>query len=154
MTSVTATPFLWYEKGLDELVAGYRDVFGDALVTAADQAATSVSWTSIEVFGQRFHAFAGGPHESFNDAFSFFLDCPTQGEVDRLWERMIAAGWTPIQCGWIHDPFGVRWQVVPAGLHDCIGGPDAAGAQRAMSTMMGQVKLYLPALQAAYRGEG
>lgn len=42
----------------------------------------------------------------------------------------------------------------PARLLEMIGSEDRAAAERAMKAMMEMVKLDLPTLEAAYRGEG
>jgi predicted 3-demethylubiquinone-9 3-methyltransferase (glyoxalase superfamily) len=44
------------------------------------------------------------------------------------------------------------WQIVPSVLPKLLGGPDSAGAQRAMQAMMKMVKLDIAALQKAYDG--
>jgi predicted 3-demethylubiquinone-9 3-methyltransferase (glyoxalase superfamily) len=56
------------------------------------------------------------------------------------------------QCGWLKDRYGVSWQIVPTVLPQLLGGPDAAGAQRAMQAMLKMVKLDIAALQKAYAG--
>jgi predicted 3-demethylubiquinone-9 3-methyltransferase (glyoxalase superfamily) len=47
----------------------------------------------------------------------------------------------------------VSWQIVPAALREYIGGPDAAGAQRAMQAMLEMVKLDVEGLRKAYEGK-
>jgi len=42
--------------------------------------------------------------------------------------------------------------VVPRALGECLGGPDKAGAQRAMAAMLKMGKLDVKRLKAAYRG--
>lgn len=56
------------------------------------------------------------------------------------------------RCGWLKDRYGLSWQIVPADLPKLIGGPDKAGAQRAMKAMLQMSKLDIAALDAAYRG--
>jgi predicted 3-demethylubiquinone-9 3-methyltransferase (glyoxalase superfamily) len=56
-------------------------------------------------------------------------------------------------CGWLKDPFGVSWQVVPRQLNELIGGSDPAGSKRAMEAMLRQTKLDVAELEQAYRGE-
>ncbi len=51
------------------------------------------------------------------------------------------------------DRYGVSWQVVPTALVQYLGGPDRAGAQRAMQAMMGMVKLDIAGLKRAYEGK-
>jgi len=44
----------------------------------------------------------------------------------------------------------VSWQIVPTVLPELLGGPDRAGAQRAMAAMMQMVKLDIAGLKRAY----
>lgn len=81
-----------------------------------------------------------GPASQSSISVSLFLECETQAEVDRLWDRLSDGG-QPIQCGWITDRFGVTWQIVPQGLRDLIGDRDPARAQRAMQAMIAMKKL-------------
>src|SRR3546814_15470195 len=64
--------------------------------------------------GQSYMALNGGPYFQFTPAISFFVDCADQAEVDRLWDALSDGG-SPMQCGWLPDPFGVAW------AHVCIG---------------------------------
>jgi predicted 3-demethylubiquinone-9 3-methyltransferase (glyoxalase superfamily) len=89
---------------------------------------------------------------TFNEAISFYVDCKSQQEVDYFWEKLLAGG-EESQCGWLKDRFGVSWQIVPADLGKYIGGPDPAGAQRAMQAMLQMKKLDITALQRAYEGK-
>jgi len=54
-------------------------------------------------------------------------------------------------CGWLRDRFGVPWQIVPSAIRDTIGGPDAAGAARAMQAMLAMVKLDIEGLRGPMR---
>src|SRR5206468_1080544 len=96
--------FLWFDSNAEQAVERYASIFGkDCKVTG----------TSFELFGQRFIAFNGGTHYQLNEAFSIMVECDTQAEIDRLWDALIAGGGAPNRCGWLKDPFGVSWQIVP-----------------------------------------
>jgi len=56
------------------------------------------------------------------------------------------------RCGWLRDRYGISWQIVPSVLPQLLGGPDRAGAERAMQAMLQMVKLDIAALQRAYDG--
>lgn len=81
-----------------------------------------------------------GPASEPSIGVSLFLECETQAEVDRLWDRLSEGG-KPIQCGWVTDRFGVTWQIVPQGLRELLGDADPARAQRAMQAMITMKKL-------------
>ena len=95
-------------------------------------------------------AFNGGPYFSFSEAISLFVDCEDQVEVDLYWDKIVAAGGKPTQCGWIKDPFGVSWQIVPRRFMELIGDKDARKVQAVMAAMMKMVKLDVAALEKAY----
>lgn len=83
---------------------------------------------------------------------SFVIPCEDQAEVDHYWNTLIGDGGQASQCGWLKDKFGISWQVVPNGMGQFIGGPDAAGRARATRAMLEMTKLDLAALEAAYLG--
>ena len=76
------------------------------------------------------------------------VDCKTQDEVDRLWEKLSAGG-EQQQCGWLRDRYGVTWQIVPSVLGELMGLPDPYAAQRVMQAMLQMTKLDIHALQQA-----
>jgi predicted 3-demethylubiquinone-9 3-methyltransferase (glyoxalase superfamily) len=47
----------------------------------------------------------------------------------------------------------VSWQIVPSALVKYLGGPDRAGAQRAMQAMLKMNKLEIAGLKGAYEGK-
>jgi predicted 3-demethylubiquinone-9 3-methyltransferase (glyoxalase superfamily) len=107
---------------------------------------------AFELAGQEFLALNGGPQFPFTEAISLLVNCETQEEVDRLWEKL-GEGGEPGQCGWLKDRYGLWWQIVPTALGQLIGGPDAEGAQRAVGAMLQMQKLDIATLQKAYNGE-
>ena len=98
-----------------------------------------------------FAAINGGPQFTFDEAVSFLIECEDQAEVDRYWDALLADGGEESQCGWLKDRFGLSWQVVPKGMYEMMQG-DPAAVDRAVTAMLGMVKLDLAALQAAYDG--
>jgi predicted 3-demethylubiquinone-9 3-methyltransferase (glyoxalase superfamily) len=97
-------------------------------------------------------ALNGGTRFEYTPAVSFKIDCADQAEVDRLWDALSANGGQAGRCGWLKDCYGVSWQIVPTVLPELLGGPDRAGAQRAMAAMMQMVKLDIAGLKRAYEG--
>jgi predicted 3-demethylubiquinone-9 3-methyltransferase (glyoxalase superfamily) len=86
----------------------------------------------------------GGPTYQLNPAFSFFVRCDSQEEIDRYWGKLLEGG-KPMACGWLTDRFGLSWQIVPLNIGELISHP------KAMEAMMGMIKMDLPALEAAAR---
>jgi len=151
------TPFLWFDNQAEEAVNFYVSVFRNSRITNiaryGDDAAKvsgrrqgSVMTVAFELDGQPFVALNGGPVFTFSPAVSFVVDCATQEEVDRLWDRLSAGG-EPQQCGWLRDKYGVTWQIVPAVLGKLLSDPDAARAQRVMQAMLQMNKLDIGALK-------
>lgn len=140
------TPFLWFDGEAEEAARYYVSVFRkDSKVTSASP--MSVTFT---LEGQPFIALNGGPLYRFNEAVSFLVDCRDQKEVDYYW-KALGKGGQPGRCGWLKDRWGLSWQVVPRALGECLGGPDKAGAQRAMAAMLKMGKLDVKKLERAYR---
>jgi predicted 3-demethylubiquinone-9 3-methyltransferase (glyoxalase superfamily) len=102
--------------------------------------------------GQSFMAADSGlPHAfTFTPAFSFFVNCRTQEEIDQLWEGLSRGGRMD-QCGWLQDPYGVSWQIVPTVLGDLLGDPDPTLSRRVMEAMLKMKKLDIEGLQRAAR---
>ncbi len=146
------TPFLMYNDQLEAAIAFYTATFPDSQVRTMARSGGDGPVTSAEfvVGGQRFMGYNGGPYFTFSQGFSLFVDCADQQEVDRYWDAFLAAGATPQQCGWITDPFGVSWQIVPRRFMQLIADKDPAKVQAVMAAMMTMVKLDVAALEQAY----
>ena len=154
-------PFLWFDGRAEEAAAFYAASFERSRIVSTTRfggagagAPGSVMTVELELDGQRLVLLNGGPHYTLTPAFSLAIACETQGEIDRLWDRLLEGGGTALQCGWLTDRFGVTWQVFPTALPGMLSDPDPARAQRVMSTMMPMKKLDLAALQRAYEKKG
>ena len=154
-------PHLWYAREAAEAARFYASVFPDSRVdrvTAlpADSPsgpAGSVDVVEFTLFGQRFMAISAGPHDSFNDAISFLVNCTSQAEIDRYWNALLEHGGKPQACGWIIDRYGVRWQIVPAALGEMMTDRDPAKARRVVQEFLSQVKIDISRLEEAFRGK-
>lgn len=148
---------LWYATGAEDAARFYASVFPDSRVDRvaalpADSPsgpAGSVKIVDFTLLGQRFQAMTAGPHHEFNDAVSLVVECEDQAELDLYWNTLIAAGGKPQACGWLIDPYGLRWQIVPAELDAMMTDPDQARAKRIADAMLQMVKLDIAALRAA-----
>ncbi|MFD4294963.1 VOC family protein [Rhodococcus sp. NPDC058505] len=154
------TPCLWFDSQAEEAAAFYTGIFANSSIgeisrygEGMPKPAGTAMTVAFTLNGQDFTALNGGPEFSFTEAISFQVDCADQAEVDRYWEALTADGGEESQCGWLKDRFGLSWQIVPSALPAILGGPDAAGAQRAVAAMMQMRKLDIGALQRAYDGE-
>ena len=153
-------PSLGYAREAEEAAQFYASVFPDSRIDRvstlpADSPsgpAGSVVVVEFALFGQQFMAFGAGPHDSFNDAISFLVNCDSQAEIDRYWNALLENGGKPQACGWISDRYGVRWQIVPTVLDAMTTDPDRARAKRVAEEMLRQVKLDIASLEAAFQG--
>jgi len=154
------SPCLWFDGEAEEAAKFYVSLLPDSRIetvqknTVDSPAARPARcwWWSFTLAGQRFMALNGGKPFDFTHAISFKIDCADQAEVDRYWDALSDGG-SVERCGWLKDRYGVSWQVVPTALVQYLGGPDRAGAQRAMQAMMGMVKFDIAGLKRAYEGK-
>jgi predicted 3-demethylubiquinone-9 3-methyltransferase (glyoxalase superfamily) len=147
---LTITPFLWFGTQAEEAMNLYTSIFKHSKVISVHRAQGRVMSVEFELEGQRVMGLNGGPHYKPSEAFSFFVGCDTQAEIDELWGKLTADGGEPGRCGWLKDKFGLSWQIIPKQLGRLIGSPDAAKSGRAVQAMMQMGKLDIGELQRAY----
>lgn len=159
---LTITPSLWFNGQAEEAALFYTSLFPDSRIESVSRApadnpstkAGEILLVTFTLAGQRFVGINGGPQFPFTEAVSFAIDCADQAEVDRFWEALVEGGGEHGQCGWLKDRFGLSWQVVPREMGAYLGGPDPAGAARAMEAMLTMQKLDVAKLRAAYEAAG
>ena len=107
----------------------------------------------FELNGQKFIALNGGPQFQHSEAISFQIPCADQDEVDYYWNRLTEGG-DEGPCGWLHDKFGVSWQVVPTRVIELLGDPDPERAKRASEAVYSTMgKIEIARIEAAASGE-
>ena len=148
------TPMLWFDGQAEEAAEFYVSVFEDAEIGHVSRMPDGKPLVvEFRLAGQRFTALNGGPEFSFTPAVSFVVDCDTQEEVDRYWDRLSAGGEPEAQqCGWLKDRFGVSWQIVPRQLSEYMSDPDPEKAARTMQAMLQMKKLDIAGLKRAHDG--
>ncbi len=146
------TPFLMFNDQLEAAMEFYTATFPDSEIRNVARTGTDGPVASAEfvVGGQQFMGYNGGAYFSFSEGVSLFVDCESQHEVDEYWDKLIAAGATPTACGWIKDPFGLSWQIVPRRFMELIRDRDANKVKAVMDAMMTMVKLDVATLERAY----
>lgn len=123
------TPFLWFDDKAEEAANFYVSIFPNSRVKNVNPNPVVVSF---ELNGQDFLALDGGPKFSFTPAISLLINCDSQEEVDRYWEKLTAGGGRPDHCGWLTDKYGLSWQVIPTELPQLIKHPKALQAMLQM----------------------
>ncbi len=151
------TTFLSYEARAEEAVELYVSLFPDSRVLhvsrygdAGPGPKGSVMTIQFQLAGRDFVAMNGGPEFKFSHGVSLSVECETQDEVDRYWDRLSDGG-QQVACGWLTDCFGLSWQITPRILIEYLHDPDARKAQRVMQAMMQMKKLDIAALKRAYQ---
>jgi predicted 3-demethylubiquinone-9 3-methyltransferase (glyoxalase superfamily) len=149
----------WMADWIEEAITFYVSLFKNSKIldisrygAAMPEMQGKVLTINFELEGQRYLAINGGPGFPFTEAISLFVNCEDQAEVDHYWTALTANGGSESQCGWLKDRFGLSWQIVPAALPRLLGGPDKAGAQRAMQAMLKMKKIDVAGLEQAYAG--
>lgn len=155
----TITPFFLFDNCSEEAATFYTSIFPNSRITHISRytdvgpaPAGSVMMVSFELDGQPYTALNGGPPAQFTEAVSFVVHCKTQKDVDHYWDKLVAGG-AAIQCGWLKDKFGMRWQIVPDALLEWVQDKDTRRAGNVMKAMMQMVKLDIATLQDAYNKE-
>jgi len=146
------TPFLMFNDQLEAAIAFYTTTFPDSKIKNAARTGSDGPITSAEfvIGGQSFMGYNGGSYFEFSQGFSLFVTCEDQAEVDEYWNKLVGAGATPLQCGWITDQFGLTWQIVPKRFIELIGDKNKKKVQAVMDAMMKMVKLEVAVLEKAY----
>lgn len=141
-----------FNDQLEAAIAFYTTTFPDSEVRHVARAGADGPISSAEfvVGGQLFMGYNGGAYFSFSEGVSLYVDCADQAEVDDYWDKLVTAGATPTACGWIKDPFGLSWQIVPRRFTELIRDSNAAKVKAVMDAMMTMVKLDVAALERAY----
>jgi predicted 3-demethylubiquinone-9 3-methyltransferase (glyoxalase superfamily) len=150
------TPFLMFDDKLESAIAFYTSTFPDSRVTNVARTGDDGPVNSAEfvIGGQSFMGYNGGPYFSFSEGFSLFVACEDQAEVDEYWDKLVSAGATKMQCGWITDHFGLSWQIVPKRFIELIRDRNPAKVKAVMDAMLEMEKLDVAALERAYDSAG
>ena len=156
------TPCLWFDGRAEEAAEFYVSLFPNSRIDGVSRApaenpstaAGAILFVSFTLDGRPFTGLNGGPQFRFTEAVSLQVDCADQAETDRYWEALVEGGGEHSMCGWLKDRFGLSWQVIPREMNAYLGGPDPAGAARAMQALLQMQKLDVEAMRRAYEGEG
>lgn len=146
------TPFLWFDDQAEQAVNHYISIFKNGKVLGVHHSQGRVLTVTFELAGQRFIGLNGGPLFKFTEAFSLFVDCETQEEVDELWEKLSAGG-EKSRCGWLKDKYGLSWQIIPKTLMTLLSDPDPEKSDAVMQAMLKMNKIVIEDLKKAYEGK-
>ncbi len=154
-------PNLWFDDKAEEAVNFYVSIFknskigsithyGEEGAKAAGRPEGMVMTVTFQLEGQEFMALNGGPIFKFTEAISFIVNCETQEEVDKLWEKLSEGGQEG-PCGWLKDKYGLSWQIVPTVLGEMMQDKNAEKSERVMEALLKMKKIDIEILEQAYR---
>jgi predicted 3-demethylubiquinone-9 3-methyltransferase (glyoxalase superfamily) len=151
---------LWFDTEGEAAAKHYTSIFKDSKLgrivpygEAGRRDADMTMLVEFELNGQKFIALNGGPQFQHSEAISFQIPCADQDEVDYYWNHLTEGG-DEGPCGWLHDKFGVSWQVVPTRVIELLGDPDPERAKRASAAVYSTMgKIEIARIEAAASGE-
>lgn len=135
-------PCLWFNNQAKQAAEFYRSVFKESKILNETPFVVI-----MEINGSRVMLLNGGPEFTFNEAVSLVISCDSQQEIDLYWEKLTQNGGEEGKCGWLKDPFGVSWQVVPSMLGKLMSDPSKA--PKVMYAFMQMQKFDIAALEKA-----
>ncbi|MGW2423981.1 VOC family protein [Streptomyces sp. NPDC001709] len=128
-TSQKITPFLMFEGNAEDAMTFYTSLFDDAEVVGITRYGAdgpgkdgSVQHATFSLAGEQFMCIdSPAKHDfTFTPAFSLFVQCENEAEIDRLYLALAEQGTElmPLgnhgfsaKFGWVNDRFGVSWQL-------------------------------------------
>jgi predicted 3-demethylubiquinone-9 3-methyltransferase (glyoxalase superfamily) len=144
-----------YGRG-NEAMELYLSIFKNSGIDIKELYGPGAAQTEGKLMFGRFHiqdysivAMDGpGDHQfQFNEAFSYVVQCESQEEIDHYWNSLIANGGKESMCGWLVDPFGVSWQIIPATLSKLMSSPETG--KNVMQALLKMKKLDIATLEKA-----
>jgi predicted 3-demethylubiquinone-9 3-methyltransferase (glyoxalase superfamily) len=153
---------LWFDNQAEEAAKYYTSIFPDSKVGRISRygkegyeihkkPAGSVLTVEFWLQGNEYLGLNGGPQFRFSEAISLTVQCDTQEEIDRYWEKLSEGGDKNAQeCGWLKDKYGLSWQIVPRELAIMMSNPDTEKTSRLMNALLNMKKLDIAALKQAF----
>lgn len=149
---------VWSNNKAEEMAKFYKSIFKGAKI------GKTASWPSnpmgvkegsvltmhITLLGQKIMLLNGYVEMPFNESISFVVPCKTQREIDYYWKKLTSGGGKPVECGWLVDKYGVRWQIAPADFDKWNTSKNKKKKEAVMHAMWKMVKLDLKTLKSAY----
>ena len=150
------TTWLWFDTEAEEAAEFYTSIFPDSRIIdvshygeAGPRPVGMVMTVGFELFGREFYALNGGSNAKIEGpGISFMVECDSQEEVDRYWNKLVDGG-HEIACGWVTDRYGVAWQIIPKRLRELLADQDHDKARRAMAAMLQMTKIEIEELERA-----
>lgn len=149
---------IWSNDKAEEMAKFYKSIFKDSKIGKTAYWGSnpmgvkegSVLTMHITLLGQKIMLLNGYTDMVFNDSISFVVPCKTQREIDTYWKKLTSGGGKPVQCGWLIDKYGVRWQITPADFDKWNTSKNKDKKEAVMHAMWKMVKLDYKKLKEAF----
>lgn len=149
---------VWSNSSAAEMVKFYKTIFKATKVgkysfwgkNPMGVKEGSILTAHLTILGQKIMLLNGFVKQPFSESISLVVPCKTQREIDYYWKKLTAGGGKPVQCGWLIDKWGVRWQIVPAHFDKWNTTKNKTKKEAMMVEMWKMKKLDIKKLQAAF----
>ena len=159
------TPSLLFSDGAcgkaEEAIKYYTEVFKNSKIEKISgyregEVASSKAKVNHAAFKLDGFAFSTTDNKydvdyTFNEAFSFIVNCKDQKEIDYFWEKLSAVPEAE-SCGWCKDQFGVSWQVLPSNWEEILFGGSEEQVQRVNKDILQMKRFDLEVLEKVRLG--
>ena len=135
-----------------EAIEFYTHLFPNSKITGImeytgneGEQAGNVQNAQFDINGFTLMCMDSGHNHQFNftEGISFVVNCKNQAEIDHYWEALTAGGGKESMCGWLKDPYGLSWQIVPENIGELMQ------SQGARDALMQMKKIIIADLEAA-----
>ena len=156
---------LWFDNQAEEAAKYYTSIFPDSKMGKITRygkegydihkkPAGSIMTVQFWLLGSEYLGLNGGPQFRFNESISFVVQCDTQEEIDRYWDKLTEGGDKNAQvCGWLKDKYSLSWQIVPRVLAEMQNSTDTEKTGRLMNAILSMKKLDIAALKEAFENK-
>lgn len=113
---------VWSNDQASEMAKFYKSIFKNAKIGKTAYWGSnpmgvkegSILTMHITLLGQKIMLLNGYAKMSFNESISFIVPFKTQRQIYNYWKKLLRGCGKPLECGWLADKYGVRWQITPA----------------------------------------
>jgi predicted 3-demethylubiquinone-9 3-methyltransferase (glyoxalase superfamily) len=156
VTMQAISPFLWFDTQALEAAEFYVSIFPNSSIHSVTRLPDGgftphghVLSVAFSLDGMEFRALNAGPQYTFTEAISFLVSATSQDEIDHYWGALTSNGGEEGACGWLKDPYGISWQVIPTRLGELLSDLDPGRSSRTVASMLGMGKIVIAELEAA-----
>ncbi|MCK1795997.1 VOC family protein [Streptomyces sp. XM4193] len=147
--------FLWLDGRAETLAQYYTGLFTDAGISDSGirdiqrDAQGGVTTVDFTLGGQQYTAYNGGSQFPFTPAFSLYVECDDQQQLDLLWAGLTDGG-EEGPGGSLLDRYGVTWQLMPVKLRELLSGAEPDATDRVLNALHAMTKIDIQGLVDAH----